>query len=585
MWLRPMLSALVRQRRRLVLATVAIALSVGYLAGSLNLLDRVGHGLDALAGAGDGRADLVVEGGVAYESPMEQVRRLVPSSIESVVASVPGVAAVSSRIEDTAPIVGPDGTTLVRLGLSEQPIGANFPSDPRLSSYRFVAGGPPAAADEVAIDERSAHSGGVTLGDRVAVVGRAGAAPYRVVGVVGTAGGGLPPGSSLALLRTDEARRRFDRPTDDNTIGILVQPGADAEKVAEAIRAILPAGIDVVDGATAAQHRQESLDRSFTLVRSLILGFAVLALVVGMVTVGNSLGLLYSERRRTFAGLRLVGARRRQLLGAALVEAALLAVLASLVGAPLGILLGGLIERALGALGTSVPVAGSSVSWSALAWAVLVGTAATVVAAVVPAFRACRVPPIDAVVEGGPHRRRSLVRSAVTIGIVGGVAGLVAGVVASRGDGDPLLAAAIVAAAVAVVGFVPLALSGLVSGVIRLLPLHPQTLRTIAARDVTRNRSRTAATTAALILATAVVAGLAVFLASFSASVDQQVRHLVTADLVVDSGTFTKGGLPDDLVEKLSTLPVVSAASGWEIGRGFVGSTPVRMTGIDLERF
>ena len=82
-----MLSALLRQRRRLLLATVAIALSVGYLAGALNLLDRVGQGLDALASSSSASADLVVEGGIAYESPTEQVRRLVPAIIELVVAA------------------------------------------------------------------------------------------------------------------------------------------------------------------------------------------------------------------------------------------------------------------------------------------------------------------------------------------------------------------------------------------------------------------------------------------------------------------------------------------------------------------
>ncbi|MEZ5242002.1 MAG: ABC transporter permease [Microthrixaceae bacterium] len=582
-----MLSALLRQRRRLLLATVAIALSVGYLAGALNLLDRVGRGLDDLAAAGSAPADLVIEGGIAYESPTEQVRRLVPASLEATVAQVPGVAVVSPRIEDTAPIVGPDGKTLVRLGLTEQPIGANFPADARLSPYEFVSGGPPTTSTEVAIDRRSAAEGGVEVGDQVFVVGRAGAAPYTVSGIVSTDGGGLPPGSSLALLSTAEARVRFDRPTDDNTIDILVEPGADVAQVRSSIEALLPAGIEVVDGPTGAEHRQESVDRSFTLVRSLILGFAALALVVGMVTVGNSLTLLYAERRRTFAGLRLVGAKSRQLLFAALAEAALLALLASVLGAPLGLLLGRLIEGALGALNTSVPVAGSTVSIPALVWAVVIGTIATVVAAVVPAVRACRVPPIEAVGHGASPVPRTGAQSLVRTAIVAVVVGLAAALLVSRGEAglNPVSLGLGVAVAVMVLGSTPLLLAGLVSGFVGVLPLRPPALRTIAARDVARHRSRTAATAAALILATAVVSGLAVFLSSFSHSVDGQVRDLVRADLVVDSGTFTKGGLPEDLVAQISGLEPVTAASGWQIGRGWVGARPVRMTGFDMARF
>lgn len=582
-----MLAALLRQRRRLLLATVAIALSVGYLAGALNLLDRVSNGLDALASSGAPAADLVIEGGIAYESPTEQVRRLVPSSLEATVADVDGVAAVSPRIEDTAPLVAPDGTTLVPLGLTEQPIGANLPTVPELSNYEFVTGDPPATNQQVAIDERSATEGGISVGDQVIVVGRAGAAPYTVSGVVRTGGGGLPPGASLALLMTEEARVRFDRPTDDNTIDILVEPGADPDRVAEDIAAMLPPGVEVVDGVTAAQHRQDSLDRSFTLVRSLILGFAGLALVVGMITVGNSLALLYAERRRTFAGLRLVGARPRQLLLTALAEAALLALVASLLGAPLGLLLGRLIESALGALNTSIPVAGSSVSWGALAWAVVIGVGATVLAAVMPAAKACRVPPIEAVGHVDSARSHGPAQSVLRIGIVAVVLGLIAALLVSRGEGGlhPVTLGLTTMAVVVVVGLVPLGLSAAVAGAIRLLPLKPPALRTIAARDVGRHRSRTAATAAALILATAVVSGLAVFLASFSTSVDAQVRDLVAADLVVDSGTFTKGGLPADLTAKIDELQPVAAVSGWQIGRGWVQQRPVRMTGFDMPRF
>ncbi|MCX6524203.1 MAG: hypothetical protein NTX58_05470, partial [Actinobacteria bacterium] len=92
--------AVLRQRRRLALATVAIALSVGYLAGALTLLDRVSEGLADLAAAGAEPADLIVEGDVAYESALEQTRRLIPSFIAQSLEGQQGIAAVSPRIEE-----------------------------------------------------------------------------------------------------------------------------------------------------------------------------------------------------------------------------------------------------------------------------------------------------------------------------------------------------------------------------------------------------------------------------------------------------------------------------------------------------
>ncbi len=581
--LRRTVAALLRQRRRLVLATVAIALGVGYLAGALTLLDRVGAGLDSLARSGAENADLVVEGGVAYQSPIEQVRRLVPDTITPSLRRIPGVRSVSPRIEDIAVIIRPDGTPVVSPGLSEQPLGANWPSDPAVSPWRFVEGGPPTSDQEVVIDRTSALAAGVGVGDRIGVAGKGKVAEYRIAGVLRPDSGALPDGASLAVFTTQEARAVFDRPLDDNSIALRLEPGADVEEVRGAVRRALPTGIEVVDGTTAAIHRQEGLTRSFTIIRSLIMGFAGLALLVGMVTVANSLALLYGERRRTFASLRLVGARPRQLLVAALVEAALLAVAASLVGAPLGLLLGRLIEAALGALDTAVPVAGSVVSWRALGWAVVLGVLATVVAAAWPAARACRVSPVEAVTEAAAPRGRPLLRSLATTAVVALLAGAGTAILLVQGGSSTRAVAAGggVAAGIAVLGLLPVVLASAVAAGVRLVPLRPRTLRRIAARDVGRNRTRTAATAAALILATAVVAGLAVFLSSFAASVDGEVRRTVSADLVVDSGTFTRGGLPADLLERIRDLPEVAAVSGWQVGRATSGLTPLRLTGVD----
>jgi len=584
---RRILAALVRQRRRLAMATVAIALGVGYLAGSLTLLDRVGAGLDALAAAGAERADLIVEGEVAYESALEQTRRLVPASIADPVSAVPGVAAVSSRVEGIAVVLDGDGRAVVAPALSEQPLGTNWPEDPAMVSYDFLGEGrPPTGPDEVVLDERTAREAGARVGQDAVVVASGGPASFSVVGVVATQEGELPDGATLALFSTERARELFDLQDNDNRLAIRLDDGASADQVAATIASILPPGAEVVDGPTGARHRQESLNRSFSLIRVLIVGFAGLALIVGMVTVANSLTLLYAARRRTFAGLRLVGARRSQLLGASLAEASGLALAASVVGAPLGLGLGLLIEAVLGASGTSVPVAGSVLSVPALATAVIIGVVATVLAAVVPAVRACSVAPIEAIAErpaetSVPAAVRLLNAVLVAIGISTMLFGLMV-----LGDIDTsiaAIAAAVLAGAWVVLSTLPWLLSLAVAGGIRLVPTRPRALRRIAARDAVRHRSRTAATTGALLVATGVVAGLAVFLASFSSAVDSDVRRTVVADLVVDSGTFTTGGLPGELLSDLRASSDVRAVSGWQVGRAWVGDRPLRVTGLDGE--
>jgi putative ABC transport system permease protein len=580
----PVLRALLRQRRRLLLAAVAIALGVGYLAGALGLLDRIGRGLDELAGASADRADLVIEGGVAYESPMEQVRRLVPSMLADTAAAVEGVESASHRIDDIVTIVGLSGTPVVSPGLSEQPLGTNWPEDPAVAPWELTEGAPPASDDEALVDDRSAAVAGVGVGDTVKIWGKGKVGDYRVVGLVDADAAGLSEGSSLAVLTTPEARLMFDRPLDDSRIAIRVEPGADVGEIEDRIRQGLPAGTEVTDGATAARHQQESLTRSFALIRYLITGFGVLALLVGMLTVSNSLALLHGERRLLYANFRLAGARAGLLRRAALLEAVMLALAASLVGIPLGVGLAVLIEQALGALGTAVPAAGPPLTLTSAMAAVALGVLATVVAAWRPVSSACRVAPVEAVrpldETKGRHGVPALAGAAAA-GLVLGVAVAGAGVVAGASGRTTAALAVATAAAVVLVGGLPWVLTQGVATTLRVAPFRPPPLRRVAARDVLRSPRRTAATAGAVVLATAVLSGLAVLLSSFTESIDDVVGGLVTADLVVDSGTFTRGGLPGDLVEQLPFVDGVEAASGWQLGRGRVGQAAVRMTALD----
>ena len=107
---------------------------------------------------------------------------------------------------------------------------------------------------------------------------------FTVTGVVTLADGDLPAGSSLALFTTPTARELFESGQDDNAIAIKLEPGADRDKVIEQLRAIIFSGAEVSTGAEYAEHRQASFEKSFTLIRALLVGFAALALVVGAFT-------------------------------------------------------------------------------------------------------------------------------------------------------------------------------------------------------------------------------------------------------------------------------------------------------------
>ena len=586
--LRAAVRTLSRERRRILLSMLIVALGVGYLAGSLSLLGRVSQGLADLAGAGTERADLVLEGTVAFDSPLEQVRQLIPDSLRNVVETIPGVLATDPRIDDIAIIVDSTGQPVVPLGITERPTGANWPEVEALNPYRFVgAGAPPIQPDEVVIDHATATAAVISVGDQVLIATKTVPRTFRVTGIVTLGDEELPAGSSLALFPTAVARTMFDRGSDNNSIGIQLTPGADIDEVQQKIEAVLPLGVEVSTGPEFEQHKQTSLAKSFSLITFLLIGFAGLALIVGAFTVANSNALLFARRREGFALLRLVGASPRQILGASAIEAVAVGVVAVIIGVPLGVLIGRLIEAALGSLGTPIPAAGSSVSVGLVVASLVVGIGVTLSTALLPARDAASVDPIVALTRSDDRTSRGLrwfVRLAVWAAI-GAVAGFALGWKIDPTISTAGIAAGVGAGALVLLSLLPLALTGLVSITTRLLTGRSPALRSLVALRSRRARSRAAATTAALVMATVVVAGLSTLSASFVASVDEQVAGTLRADLVIDSGTFTRGGLPSALVDDVRSIPGVTAISGVRVGRAFVGTVDTRlaaMSGKDM---
>ncbi len=582
---RQALVSLLRQRRRLLLSVVSVALGVAYLAGSLSLLQRVSNGLAAQSGAGTEPADLVIEGDIAVSSPLEEVRRLVPHSLVEPVGRVPGVEAVDPRLEGSAVIAPLDGTSVVRLGLTEQPLGIGWPSVASLNPYEFRGDGrPPEEPDEVVIDARSADTAGVEVDEQVIVASKIDSTAFTVVGILDLDREQLPEGSSLAAFTPDTARRLFDLGDDDNAIAIKVSPDADIDDVRAQVDALLPTGAVVSDNDEYIDHRRSALAKSFTLIRLLLIGFAALALGVGAFTVANSMALLFDTRRRGFALLRLLGGSPSQLVRASLLEAVIAGAGAGLIGLFLGLAVGWGIERAIRTLGQPLPVAGSPLSWGIPLVALGIGIAVTALSAVWPARAAAAAAPVTAVTgadDVGTRRRRWPVFALAAV-IVPTVAGAVIASVATA-EGSWMIGAAVGLVIGVLVVFVPRALSGAVRRMSGwALASSPALSRLTLARS-RGAATRTAATTAALLLAVGVVTGLTVLSSSFVTSIDGQVTRLVTADLVVDSGTFTRGGLPSAIIPALESTDGVSAVSGFRVGSATMGGAYVRVSAMNGE--
>ena len=119
-----------------------------------------------------------------------------------------------------------------------------------------------------------------------------------------------------------------------------------------------------------------------------VTGIGVISLVVGAIGIANVMLVSVTERTREIGIMKAVGARNRDIMSIFVIEAALLGTLGSLLGVPLGLLVG------RGAAAYADVTFALAPDWIALA--VGVGVVVGIVAGLYPAWRAARIDPIDA---------------------------------------------------------------------------------------------------------------------------------------------------------------------------------------------
>ena len=164
--------------------------------------------------------------------------------------------------------------------------------------------------------------------------------------------------------------------------------GDDAKSAIEAALSDYP-NVTVNDPADITREAQASVDQLLGIVTAMLL-LAVIVAILGLV---NTLVLSVVERGRELALLRAVGATRRQVRTVVRRESVLMALLGALVGVALGTLAGIALSRALveeGITALEVPVA-------TLVVYLVVAAAVGVLAAVGPAMRAGKVDVLRAI--------------------------------------------------------------------------------------------------------------------------------------------------------------------------------------------
>jgi putative ABC transport system permease protein len=384
------------------------------------------------------------------------------------------------------------------------------------------------------------------------------------------------------------AQSLYDKPGQYGSISIAAARGISQERLVQAVRPLLPATTEVHTADEMVATAAADNARDAKEVSTFLLAFAGIALFVGAFVIANTLSITVAQRTRELATLRTLGADRRQVLGAVLLEALLLGVVASAAGVLVGLGLAKGMDAVLTASGLELPEAGTVVAARTVVVSLLLGTSVTLLASVVPAIRATRVPPILAVREGSalpPPRLARYTPYAALILTAGAITAICSALFVPGLAAKTVLLLLAAGSAGLFVG-VALLSSRLVTPLAAVLGWPAARLTGAAGRlaraNTVRNPSRTAATAAALMIGLTLVTFVAVLGREVQHSTGNVVDRLVRADYVVTAADATSP-LPVGVTEAVDGYAGVSAVSAVRQETAHLQGTEVPVSGVDSD--
>jgi putative ABC transport system permease protein len=315
---------------------------------------------------------------------------------------------------------------------------------------------------------------------------------------------------------------------------------ADDAQVA-AVAALLPPGAELTRPATRS-NALEQMTRAFELN---LTALSLLALIVGMFLIYNTVTFSVVQRRALLGTLRCIGVTRRQVVGLVLLEALLISVIGTILGLLLGVVLGrglvGLVTQTINDLYFVVTVRGLSIEPLVLLKGLLLGIGATLLSALIPAFEAGSTPPRTVLRRSSYEERiRKAAPFAALAGgaLIGGALLLLAGSgSASSIVGLYLAFAALFAIVIGTALLTPTLTIGLMQLIAQPAGRLFGLLGRMAPRDVVASLSRTSVAVAALMVAVSVTIGVGIMVGSFRQTVIAWLEQSLVADVYISAPT------------------------------------------------
>lgn len=406
-----------------------------------------------------------------------------------------------------------------------------------------------AQKNSVLLPVETAEENNLALGDTFPIVVGGITHVVQVIGLIDPADELTKRGIS-GLLFADIATAQEIFGTDTlSHIDLII----DDEEMLKTIRSILPVGTDI-EPAAAQGNAIRQMTAAFELN---LTALSLLALVVGMFLIYNTVTFSVVQRRPLFGVLRCLGVTGRQLAALILGEAIILGLIGSIIGVAIGIFLGnlmvGLVTQTINDLYFTVTVREVTIPTISLIKGIVIGMGSAILASTLPAIEAMRTSPNTSLrrshLEGRVARILPwfvvawIVLCLLGILFLWSDTGLI---VAFMGLFSILFAFALITPPITV----------MLMNIIAKVPTRDPLYR-LAPRDIVRSLSRTSVAIAALMVAVSVIIGVSIMIGSFRNTVVQWLDQTLVADIFVSppgtSANTINGSIDPALLTKIST--------------------------------
>ncbi|MEU0634066.1 ABC transporter permease, partial [Streptomyces sp. NPDC005989] len=404
---------------RMALSAVAVLLSVAFVCGTLVFTDTMNTTFDKLFAAT--AADVTVSPKDPEENngiPENGKPVTVPASAVGQAAKATGAKAAEGAVSSMSVTVVDSHDKNLGPTSGAPTIAGNWTRND-LRSMEISSGHAPRGPTEVMVDADTAEKHHLKLGDELRTITASGDIRAAISGIA--AFKVTNPGAAVVYFDTVTAQTKLlGAPDVFSMVSVTADTGVSDEQLKKNVATALgdTSAYKLQTQEQAAAANKDSMGSFLDVMKYAMLGFAGIALLVGIFLIVNTFSMLVAQRTREIGLMRAIGSSRKQVNRSVLIEALFLGVVGSLLGVGAGVGLAVGLMKLMGAMGMELSTGDLTIAWTTPVVGLVLGIVVTVVAAYFPARRAGKVSPMAALRESGTPADGRAGRVRAAIGLV-----------------------------------------------------------------------------------------------------------------------------------------------------------------------